>query len=324
MLKPRLIPFLRHLLRWSIILAIVAFLAIALLGHWQEVQQLRLRPAALQWLVISLLINLFAHLGLGVVWGWILKSLHYSVSWHWAMITFAVVEIAKYLPGDVWQIYGRIRFAKTAGIPVSIGAASIILESAYLTVPAAAFGLLLTSQPMFQICSGLGLLLMLVSIHPKVLNWILRQASRIWHRFGWGKKPTPSSQNPESIGLSQDKPLTELKTYPSQILVGLTGLIFLRSLSFLVTIFVLISVSWQSCFPAIAAFSVAWVVGIVIPGIPGGVGLFEFITLALLHGVLPDSVILGSVVLYRLINTLTEAIAASLGWLLRGQRSPLT
>jgi hypothetical protein len=53
----------------------------------------------------------------------------------------------------------------------------------------------------------------------------------------------------------------------------------------------------------------------IIPGAPGGIGVFESIAVALLAGELTASVILSAVAIYRLINTLGEAIAAGLAQL---------
>jgi glycosyltransferase 2 family protein len=314
MLKRSVVNGLRRLLSWGLALAAIAFLANTLLLHWQEVQQLRVQPDAFQWLAIALGLNLFAHLGLGITWGWILESLHYKVSWYWALITFAMVEVAKYLPGDIWQLYVRIRIAQISGISVPVGVVSIILESTYLSVAATALGVLLTSQPIFQVGSALAFLMMLVVVHPRVLNGLITRLNRIWL---WVNPLRSQNATP----LTAEPPISTVRRYPTNILIGLTGLIGLRAVSFVCSGAALSPIEGASNVPIVAAFSVAWVIGIVMPGIPGGVGLFEAIMVAFLQGVVPMKLILGSVILYRLLNTVTEAIAAGLGWWLKGQRS---
>ncbi|MGA1625072.1 MAG: hypothetical protein ACO4AJ_05485 [Prochlorothrix sp.] len=72
------------------------------------------------------------------------------------------------------------------------------------------------------------------------------------------------------------------------------------------------------------SFSGAWVAGVVIPGAPGGLGVFEATALALLQGqsaqglVLAPAGILVTLGFYRLVSTLAEAVGAAIGqWCLR-------
>ena len=63
------------------------------------------------------------------------------------------------------------------------------------------------------------------------------------------------------------------------------------------------------------AFSIAWLLGLVVPGAPGGIGVFEAVAIALLGNQLPTGLLISSVALYRLISTLAEALGAGLIWL---------
>lgn len=66
--------------------------------------------------------------------------------------------------------------------------------------------------------------------------------------------------------------------------------------------------------PILSAFSWAWLFGLIIPGAPGGIGIFESTAIALLSEPFTPGIVLGSVALYRLINTLAEATGAILAW----------
>jgi uncharacterized membrane protein YbhN (UPF0104 family) len=78
--------------------------------------------------------------------------------------------------------------------------------------------------------------------------------------------------------------------------------------------------AWPS---TISAFSLAWLAGLVVPGAPGGVGVFEAIALGLLQGSFTPAMVLSAVVLYRLVNTLAETLGAALATLSRGLFSTL-
>jgi uncharacterized membrane protein YbhN (UPF0104 family) len=62
----------------------------------------------------------------------------------------------------------------------------------------------------------------------------------------------------------------------------------------------------------VGAFSLGWLLGLVIPGAPGGLGVFEATVLAVLTPQFPAAIVLGVVALYRLNSTLAEVLAAGL------------
>ena len=54
----------------------------------------------------------------------------------------------------------------------------------------------------------------------------------------------------------------------------------------------------------------AWSVGLVVPGAPGGLGVFELVLLARLSGAVPEAEVLAVLVSYRLISVAAELLAA--------------
>ncbi|MBE9069258.1 flippase-like domain-containing protein, partial [Leptolyngbya cf. ectocarpi LEGE 11479] len=105
------------------------------------------------------------------------------------------------------------------------------------------------------------------------------------------------------------------QAYPWRSLLGELGFVLLRGLGFMMTIVALQAFEPSLFFPILGAFSVAWLLGLVVPGAPGGVGVFEAVAIALLGNYLSSGLLLTSVALYRLISTLAEALGAGLIWL---------
>jgi glycosyltransferase 2 family protein len=56
----------------------------------------------------------------------------------------------------------------------------------------------------------------------------------------------------------------------------------------------------------------AWLLGLILPGAPGGLGVFEATALALLDNTFSSGLILSSVAVYRVISILAEAGGAGL------------
>jgi glycosyltransferase 2 family protein len=136
------------------------------------------------------------------------------------------------------------------------------------------------------------LAVVLTAIHPRFLNPLLQLASRL-------KKASTDETAPPQI-----------RRYPWRPLLGEVGFVTLRSLGFVCTLSALTAIAPAQIPLLISAFSLAWVLGLVIPGAPGGVGIFEATAIALLGGQFPTGIILGGVALYRLVSILAEVVGA--------------
>ncbi len=278
----------KKFLRWFILAAVLFFLLKTLQTHWQEVSQIQVTPAGWAMLAIALGTTLFAHLFAGYVWAWILKGLGQSVTGTWGAKTYLKTNIAKYLPGNIWHFYGRVNAAKKLEIPVRIATLSILLEPLLM---AAAACLLASVNGSGLVQIGIAIAI-LGGIHPHILNPVL-------NKVGKGKTTEP----------------LKLEHYPIVPLLGELGFLGLRSLGFVITFLAILPLSIQQIPLVVGSFAWAWLLGFVIPGLPGGVGVFEAIAVALLgHQFLPGQV-LSVVAVYRLVNTVAEGLGAGLATL---------
>ena len=105
-----------------------------------------------------------------------------------------------------------------------------------------------------------------------------------------------------------------LRQYPLRPLLGELGFVMLRSLGFIAIVATLSPVRGESFPTLVAAFSLAWVMGLVVPGAPGGIGVFEATAIPLLSGQFPVAIVLSSVAVYRLVSVLAEVAAAGGVW----------
>jgi glycosyltransferase 2 family protein len=300
----RLKPYLSRM----ILLATLIFLGLAVHRHWAEV--IAVRPDGQGWalLTIALGMTLLAHIWAGWVWGWILPILSQPVDGSWATQTYLITNIAKYLPSNVLHLLGRVLQATKVGIPFSLATLSVILEA--LLMAAAALILAIVSAPRPVWLEGLGLGVILVGLHPRILNPILSYWVKI--------KAKKSNQQPN---LSEHPPA--LRHYPLRPLLGELGFVGLRAAGFWLTVSALTPVSWSVTPVLVGAFSLGWVLGLITPGAPGGIGVFEATAIALLNQVhitkiapnFTPGLIIAAVGLYRLVSILAEAIGAGIAGL---------
>lgn len=280
------------LLRWGIIGATFLFLANTLSSNWHEVSSLQLQNHAIAYGVLALGIALIAQFWSAMIWGWILESFETSPPRRWTIVTFLKNSPAKYIPGSVWHMYGRVMAAREKGLGLESTTISVVIEPLFSIAGALGLALLNFSHPQYK---SLTLAFILIAVHPQVLGTLWQLMRRL-----------------------QGKSFQEvcMQRYPFHILVGSTVFMAMRGLTFLVVLFAFTPVQSEAFRPLLGGVSFAWVLSLVIPS-PGGLGVFEASVLNVLGDYLTPALLLGSVALYRFVNISAEAIGAGVAFLVR-------
>lgn len=290
-------------LRWIILGGTLFFIATAIHQNWQEVAAIRITTSGYFKLAIALLVTLVAHIWSGWVWSWILHELNQPAPSLWSIRIYLTTNLAKYLPGNVWHFYGRVIAAKNAGFSVAAATLSVLLEP--LLMAAAALAIALTTGTRTSgLMQFLCLAVVLIAIHPRFLNPLLQLASRL-------KKKPQDTQAAQIQPIQTQEPI-QIRRYPILPLLGEIGFVALRGLGFLLTLSALSPIAPTQIPLIFSAFSLAWMLGLVIPGAPGGIGVFEATAIALLNSEISTGTIIGGVALYRMISILAEVSGAGL------------
>jgi hypothetical protein len=318
----KLLALIKPYLRWFIFGGTLFFVLKNFKDHWQEVATVRIDSWGWFWLTFALMITLIAHCWSGWVWTWILKAFQQPCSTWWGIRVYLITNIAKYLPGNVWHFYGRISAISQAGGSFGGATLSVLLEP--LLMAAAALLIALTSTGLGWLKTNynfwiwylqiLLLLIVLVGIHPYFLNPLMhylsirkKKSQEIGKNGEFDTKGIKESQETEKINLA---------SYPIIPLGGEIGFLIARGIGFVLIFLALHSLLPQQIPSLISAFSIAWLLGLIIPGAPGGMGVFEASAIALLpSSQFPPGIILIVVAFYRLISIVAEVIAAGLAWL---------
>lgn len=286
--------------RWAILGGTLFFLAKAFKDHWREVAAIRIDTVGWITLFVAFCITLLAHIWAGFVWGWILKSFKQPVQYGWVLQVYLKTNIAKYIPGNIWHYYGRLWAVTQAGGSLGVATISVLLEPLLMAASALLMASIGSQLGWVNTLGNtwtwglqiLSLGVVFFAVHPRVLNPVLQLLSRL-------------------KGKAADMEVFQIEHYPFLPLLGELGFLVLRSTGFLITFLVLTTVNKSQILPLLSAFSLAWVLGLVIPT-PGGLGVFETTAIALLHQYFPIGVILSVVALFRLVSILAEVIGALL------------
>lgn len=208
--------------------------------------------------------------------------------------------LARYVPGNVWHIVGRVALAGRLGVSRGQVAASATVEQLLTLMGAlAVFGL---SLPLWR--GGAGpeawLLLLvpagLALLHPRILGALMGWAAR---RLGRPELAWPYA-------------------YPTML--GLLGAYALANLAAGVALYVIVGAldrvePGQAAFLAGAA-ALAWALGYLSFLTPSGLGVREAALAALLAQALPLPVALAASLAHRLALTLGEVIAVAASFML--------
>lgn len=219
------------------------------------------------------------------------------------MRLYLTTNIAKYIPGNVGHFYGRVSALQQVGGSLSIASLIVLLEP--LLMAAAAFliayfaislGAIKTKYLLLFLSLGLFFWLgIFLGIQPKVLNLTLQFLGRF-------KK-------------QKQRAIAQIDRSLSIYLWGEIGFVLLRGMGFLLTWMALITPNLTQIPTLLGIFSIAWLMGLIVPGAPGGIGVFEAVALAAIpQQYAPQATILSAIALFRVVSILAEAIAAGGAW----------
>ncbi|MDQ2096241.1 MAG: lysylphosphatidylglycerol synthase domain-containing protein [Tychonema bourrellyi B0820] len=318
--KPRLKPYLRYCILGGTFL----FIAQAFLTHWREIANIRITAESFPLLAIALGITLFSMIFAGWVWMLILREFRQRVNAAWAIQVFLKTNIAKYLPGNIWHFWGRISDAKKAGILPKVATLSVLLEPLLMASAGVLIGLI-SFDKIHWFLRFVGCAAILTAIHPQTLNPIVLFVEKLKLKKQDGEiskaegdrlilrlESTSSLAKITSSVKSKRKINLPIKRYPLLPLIGQMCFIGLRGSGFVLTVMALNPVNFNDIPNLFGAFCLAFVVGLVVPGAPGGMGVFEATAIALLDDRYSTGIILGAVALYRIISILADVSGAAL------------
>ena len=288
-------------LRWVIIGGTLFFLAKTFQTHWQEVLDVQIQFWGWSRLISAIFITLLAHICSAGAWVGILRAFKQPMGLLRGIDVYLITNMGKYLPGNVWHFYGRINALKAAGGSLPIASFTVLLEPLLTVAVAMAIALVgWTLSWQGQLMTGTVLVSAILSvvvifggIHPRVLNPLIAKISQFKH--------TPADTSP-----------IRLKVYPWWPVIGAFSFLGLRTMGFLLTLFALMPVALTQLPQLFSAFSFAWVLGVIIPGVPGGIGVFETAALELLHNDFAMGPLLSSLALFRVVSLLAEMSGAGL------------
>lgn len=280
-------------------------------NHWEAFLALRLEEDVVLYLLLAAAAYLLTYLVSSRAWQLSLRTQDVRFPYLDSLKILLVAQIGKYIPGNIGQHIGRVVLAKRAGIDPSACISSMLVETMLLLITAAccslaAFDLFLSAYSQHEGLIRRNVLWVLLAsvlaisiavIFPSLRRWIaghiIRQSSLL-SRGG----ALLSSRILLAHGLSL-------------VLGALALWLAVRAASPLH--------SSTFSFEILGIYSVAWLMGFVVPGAPAGLGIREALLVLGLSPLVGIQAATTSTALFRVTTVLGDGFAFCLGLAMRRQ-----
>lgn len=272
-------PALKIALHWAgsaLALAGVAFVVLRLRDYGSVIDITRFGTAAWTILLSFSLVYALANLMLAFAWWNLLSQFGASTSRRWALKTYGISQLAKYVPGNIFHLAGRQAMGMGVGVPAWPLAKSSVWELGLISATGVLFApLALPLLVSLPISIGIGVFMFAAGVAAVVLwryfgPWSVRA-------FGW------------YVGF-----------------LAISGVLFVGVMELVVSAHAVeVNLPW---IPLCGAYVLAWLAGLLMPGAPAGVGVRELVLLFLLKGVVAEADLLLAVVLGRVVTVVGDVL----------------
>lgn len=119
----------RLALQIGLAVVVFGFLVLTVIDQWSEIQSEGVHFHVL-WLIPAMIILLLYYFLAAFGWDLILRSLGYRIGFGQAQVAWGQPLLARYVPGSILYVMGRVLLSERVGIPRRITVASIVYEQA--------------------------------------------------------------------------------------------------------------------------------------------------------------------------------------------------
>lgn len=263
----------KKVLQWSLAITILIFLFFTLKNSWDDLQAYDFSLAIVP-LIISIPFAIVHFILIAIAWGKIVNILHPSGLKKLQAIKIRTVsDFARFLPGKIWFIIGRIKLTNPYNIPAEKIIWSTLFEdllnlcAAFITF----LFVLLGNKDSALFTYGLwflpALAIIFFIIHPKILQKIMNISAKILKR------------EPVVLHASYQTMLTTFLLFVSAWVILGIGFVFLTS--------AISPISFASAPALLGIFGFSWGVGLLIFVLPSGLGAREAVQSYLLSFLFP-------------------------------------
>ncbi len=288
-----MIRYLKTAIKYLLPLLIILFLARSIHTNWQQIREY---PWQFDFPMLALA-TLFSSTWFFLrtwIWSQLVREMHEHVPYWPAFRVFMISEVARYVPGKIWQYVSRIYLAQKYRIPPALTLTSALVELLMVMVAAGVITLANASRILpvldeqYRPFYVLALLVALALVHPKSLKlW-----SRVLAKF-----------------LRQEWVPFDVR-YSHLVMILAASLLTWALTGFGFALFVqaLTSGTDGHTLQLATIYAASWLIGLLAIMVPAGVGVREGTMTLLLAIILPHPTAAVIAIAARLWTTLLEVL----------------
>lgn len=288
-----MVRHLKRVLKYLLPILIFLFLAKSIYSNWQQIREY-------PWQFDFPLLALSALLGSSWfflrtwIWWQLVREMHEHVPYWPAFRVFMISEVARYVPGKIWQYVSRIYLAEKYKVPPALTLTSALVELLMMMVAAGAVSLANASrilpalEEQYRPLLLVALLVAVALVHPRSLKlW-----SRVLAKF-----------------LNQEWIPFDVR-YSHLVMILLASLLTwaLSGVGFALFVQALTDAGDGRMVQLTTIYAAAWLIGLLAIVVPAGVGVREGIMTILLAAMMPQPTAAVLAIASRLWVTLLELL----------------
>lgn len=288
-----MIPWIKRLLKYLLPAAILLFLARSIYTNWTQIReypwQLDLPLLAAATLLGSAWFFLRTW-----IWAQLVREMHRNLPYWPAFRVFMISEVARYVPGKIWQYVSRIYLAERYGTPPALTLTSALIELLLMMIASGAIAMANLSRLVPQFSQqyrplfAAGLAISLILVHPR----LLKMWSRLLAKF-----------------LRQEWVPFDVR-YSHLVMILMASLLtwVIAGLGFSLFVEALTPEAGGHTVQLVTIYSASWLVGLLAVVVPAGVGVREGAMTMLLAAIMPQPTAAVIAIAARLWVTLLEVL----------------
>ena len=243
--------------------------------------------------ISSIILNAYA-------WKLLIKSIGCESNKLNIIEVFLKTNLFKYLPGGIWHFVSRYK-ALRLEFSMQESVESILLEPLMMLVAGLIFVPFASFNLFTLILCWSSTLLLKTGFRELIINKLKSLKANFFIKI--------DRLNVKDLA-HNNKNTSKKIFYPYKSLLVEIIFIFFRFSGFFFCMKAFSIASLISPGELISYFCLAWIVGLIVPAAPGGVGVFESVMIFALGSSLPEPSLLASLLFYRIISTLSDISAA--------------
>ena len=277
-----------------------AFIGNSIYGNFDSLSNQTIGKKEILWLLGGILFSFLSIIINAYAWKLLINNIGFNSNKLNIIKIFLATNIYKYLPGGIWHFVSRFNTLRLY-LSTEKALESVLLEPLLMLVA----GLIFVpfsghSIAIFMICWSSTLVFL-----PVFRKFLIKKMKAIKANFF----TKIDHLNDEKL-VKNNQNISTKMFYPYKALFVEIIFILFRFLGFLCCINAFSIGSLISHGQLISSFSLAWIIGLIVPAAPGGLGVFESVILFSLGSHLPEASLLASLLFYRLISTISDICAA--------------